>query len=179
MLEPLLEARKIRRAFGGFQVLAGITLTVHRGEFVVILGPSGCGKTTLLNVLAGFDRRFGARGTVRLAGTRLRGPSEEIGVIFQEGSLFPWLTVRQNILFGSRMRALDDAEQEKVLKRYLQQFGLVEIADKYPDQISGGQHQRAAVARALVNQPSLLLADEPFRALDSRTRCRAGARDRP
>lgn len=169
MSDVLLRAEHIRRSYGDEQVLAGIDLELREREFMVVLGPSGCGKTTLLNILAGFDRR-GLYERLELAGDPIRESSEKIGVIFQEGSLFPWLTIEQNILFGSAMRALKSKERDALLREYLVKFKLEGLERKYPDQISGGQQQRAAVARALINGPIVLLADEPFRALDSQTR---------
>lgn len=169
MDDPLLTAKKVRRIFGSDLVLDGIDLDLYRGEFLVILGPSGCGKTTLLNILAGFDD--GAEyEQLELDDTPITGGSPDIAVIFQEDSLFPWLTLRQNIEFGDRVRDMPADEREEVVNRFIVRFHLGALEEKYPDQLSGGQRQRAAVARALINHPRLLLADEPFRALDSQTR---------
>ncbi len=172
MSEALLKARKIRRKLGREPVIDEIDLELMAGEFLVILGPSGCGKTTLLNILAGFDKGAESR---RLNGVEIRGACPEIGVIFQEGSLFPWLTVARNIAFGDRVQGMNDGERERAVARYVTQFELEGLEGKYPDQLSGGEMQRAAVARALINHPQILLADEPFRALDSPTRLESQA----
>ncbi len=174
MSDVLLRADGIHRRFGAEVVLDGVSLEVQEGEFVAILGPSGCGKTTLLNVIAGFDRNA-ERDCLELAGQPIRDGSVDVAVIFQDDSLFPWLTLTQNVLFGERVRRLSPPERERAAQDYVQQFGLRGLESKYPDQLSGGQRQRAAVARALINHPRLLLADEPFRALDSQTRLQSQA----
>jgi NitT/TauT family transport system ATP-binding protein len=165
----LLCAEGIRRRFGAQEVLAGIDLELAEGDFLVLLGPSGCGKTTLLNVLAGFDRQATC-DRLELDGRPIAGPTPDIAVIFQDDNLFPWYDLAQNLSFGQRVRGLPPAERLPLIERYVESFGLAGLERKFPDQLSGGQRQRAAVARALINRPRLLLADEPFRALDSRTR---------
>lgn len=146
-------------------VLRGLDFSVRPGEFVVVLGPSGCGKSTLLRALAGLEELDG--GSIEWSGQDARPP---IGVVFQQPLLMPWLTVRENIRFGGRYQAnharFETARAEELLSR----FGLAELADSYPDQLSGGQAQRVAVARAAAIRPHLLLLDEPFSALDPTTR---------
>jgi ABC-type nitrate/sulfonate/bicarbonate transport system ATPase subunit len=167
-MPPKLVAEGISRTFDRL-ILDEISFEVHSGEFVVILGPSGCGKSTLLGIIAGFDRDAQMR-RLELNGSPISSPSREIGVVFQDDSLFPWLTLRQNILLGSRVAALPAAERENELARYAREFGLEGLEHRYPAKLSGGQRQRGAIARALINEPQLLLADEPFRALDAPTR---------
>ncbi len=148
--------------------LEGVNLTVHEGEFVCLLGPSGCGKSTILNVVAGFLEP--THGMVHVAGAPVRGPSPDRGVVFQEASLFPWLTVWKNITFGPRMRKLAAPAYEGLARQYLSQVGLAGFENHLPIQLSGGMQQRAAIARVLVNNPEVLLMDEPFGALDAQTR---------
>ena len=170
MSDDLLVGENLRRSFDGETVIASVSVRIRHGENLVVLGPSGCGKTTLINIIAGFDDSA-EFDRLELDGRPVTGGgSEDIGVIFQEGSLFPWYTLSQNILFGREPRALDPNARRDLLERYLRRFGLDGLATKYPDQLSGGQRQRGAVARALINNPRLLLADEPFRALDSQSR---------
>jgi ABC-type nitrate/sulfonate/bicarbonate transport system ATPase subunit len=148
--------------------LRDINLTVRRSEFVCIVGPSGCGKSTFLNLIAGFDRP--SRGELRLGEEPITRPGADRGVVFQEHALFPWLTVRQNVAFGPSVRHVPRARADPHVDRYLALVGLSSFAAMYPDQLSGGMRQRAAIARALVNDPEILLMDEPFGALDLLTR---------
>jgi NitT/TauT family transport system ATP-binding protein len=172
-----LEARSVWKSFARKQgdptgaqlvALADINLSVHRGEFVCIVGPSGCGKSTLLNLIAGFDRP--SRGELILSGKPIAKPGADRGVVFQEHALFPWLNVRQNVAFGPSVRHVPRAEADPRVERLLAMVGLSSFAAMYPDQLSGGMRQRAAIARALVNDPEILLMDEPFGALDLLTR---------
>ena len=172
------EARSVWKTFprnatggeGGDEVVAlrDVNLTARKGEFVCIVGPSGCGKSTLLNMIAGFDRP--TRGDLRLRGQEIVKPGADRGVVFQEHALFPWLTVRQNVGFGMSLRHVPYAEREGRVMEHLKLVGLSEFADMYPEQLSGGMRQRAAIARALANDPEILLMDEPFGALDLLTR---------
>lgn len=148
--------------------LQDIGLSVRQGEFVCIVGPSGCGKSTFLNLIAGFDRP--TQGEIRLHGRTIAKPAADRGVVFQEHALFPWLTVRQNVSFGPSVAHVPKAEYEPRVDGYLSLVGMRKFADMYPDQLSGGMRQRAAIARALVNDPEILLMDEPFGALDLLTR---------
>nr|WP_211873066.1 ABC transporter ATP-binding protein [Plastoroseomonas arctica] len=143
-------------------------LTVAPGEFVAILGPSGCGKSTLLRIVAGLDTPSG--GTLALDATPIRGPGAERGMVFQSYTLFPWLTVAENIAYGLRERGLPRAEQRAIVARFIARTGLAGFEDHWPKQLSGGMQQRCALARALANDPEILLLDEPFGALDHQTR---------
>jgi len=148
--------------------LADVSLRVAPGEFVSIVGPSGCGKSTLLNVVAGFIDA--SAGQVTLDGEPIRGPGPERGVVFQHHSLFPWLTVHDNVAYGLRARGLPRAERERRVGALLLRCGLREFARHYPEQLSGGMRQRVGIVRAIANEPRVLLLDEPFGALDAQTR---------
>lgn len=150
------------------QALAPVDLTVGEGDFVAILGPSGCGKSTLLRIVAGLDRP--TTGTVTLDGKPVTGPGADRGMVFQSYTLFPWLTVVENIEFGPRERGVAAAERRAIAEKLMAQVGLTQFANHYPKQLSGGMQQRAALARALANDPKVLLLDEPFGALDHQTR---------
>jgi NitT/TauT family transport system ATP-binding protein len=150
--------------------LRDVDLDVTPGEFIVLLGPSGCGKSTLLYLIAGLEQE--STGEIWSFNDRVAGPSPERSLIFQETSLFPWLTVGQNASFGLSIRG-DDADTRKAAARdVLQRVGLTEAMDKRPDELSGGMRQRVAVARALAMRPRVLLMDEPFAALDVQTRAK-------
>jgi NitT/TauT family transport system ATP-binding protein len=153
---------------GSAAALGNVSLSIDRGEFVCVLGPSGCGKTSLLNILAGFITP--SHGDVRVGGERIAGPSSERGVVFQDYSLFPWLTAQGNVEFGLRMAGRPARERSEIAHDLLRLVGLPEAGAKYPFELSGGMKQRIAIARALAPRPSLLLMDEPFAALDAMTR---------
>jgi ABC-type nitrate/sulfonate/bicarbonate transport system ATPase subunit len=144
------------------------TLAVAPGEFVAILGPSGCGKSTLLRIVAGLDQPSG--GTVTLDGTPVTRPGPDRGMVFQSYTLFPWLTVAQNIRYGLAEHRLPEAEQAAIAARFIDRVGLRGFENHWPKQLSGGMQQRCALARALANDPEILLLDEPFGALDHQTR---------
>jgi NitT/TauT family transport system ATP-binding protein/sulfonate transport system ATP-binding protein len=150
------------------EALAPIDLAVADNDFVTILGPSGCGKSTLLRIVAGLDRP--SAGRVRLDGEEVRGPGADRGMVFQSYTLFPWLTVRENVAFGLKVRGVPASEREAVADGFLARVGLAGFAGHYPKQLSGGMQQRTALARALANDPRILLLDEPFGALDNQTR---------
>ena len=148
--------------------LSGISLTVGDKEFVSILGPSGCGKTTLLRIIAGLDSA--TSGSIELDGEIIDSPSPRMAMIFQEYSLYPWRTVRDNVTFGLEVEGMKKAQAREVADKYLHLVGLDEFADRFPYELSGGMRQRVAVARALAIEPEILLMDEPFGALDAQTR---------
>ncbi|MFO1415238.1 MAG: ABC transporter ATP-binding protein [Burkholderiales bacterium] len=150
------------------QALLPTSLTVQDNDFITILGPSGCGKSTLLRIIAGLDRP--TAGRVLLDGEPVTGPGADRGMVFQSYTLFPWLTVRQNICFGLRERGLPAARQDEIAKHWIDKVGLGGFANHYPKMLSGGMQQRTAIARALANDPKILLLDEPFGALDNQTR---------
>ncbi len=148
--------------------LEDVTLDIEDGEFVALLGPSGCGKSTLLNLLAGFETR--TSGDVAFDGAPIDKPGPDRGVVFQEASLFPWLTVWDNITFGPRVQGLRRDQYESKARAMLKLVGLESFADALPAQLSGGMRQRVGIARVLVMNPKALLMDEPFGALDAQTR---------
>ena len=150
------------------EALAGIDLDVAPGEFLVLLGPSGCGKSTLLYLMAGLERH--TDGDVRWLDEPVTGPSPERSLIFQESSLFPWLSVGENATFGLRVRGVPRETRRRAALEVLGRVGLGGVGDKRPAELSGGMRQRVAVARALAMRPRLLLMDEPFAALDVQTR---------
>jgi NitT/TauT family transport system ATP-binding protein len=152
------------------RALAEIDIDIAPGEFVVFLGPSGCGKSTLLYLIAGLEEP--TTGEIWSFHERVDTPSPDRSLIFQETSLFPWLTVWQNVSFGLSIRGASEEERRAVAKEALQRVGLVAAMDKRPDELSGGMRQRVAVARALAMRPKVLLMDEPFAALDVQTRAR-------
>lgn len=155
---------------GGAPVMAltPTNLTVAANDFITILGPSGCGKSTLLRIVAGLDRP--STGEVRLDGRRITGPGADRGMVFQSYTLFPWLTVAQNIAFGLREQGRPEAEIREIVASYIEKVGLRGFENHWPKQLSGGMQQRTAIARALANDPEILLLDEPFGALDNQTR---------
>lgn len=154
-------------AGGTVEALSHVSLDVHRGEFVSLLGPSGCGKTTTLRLIAGLDQPQG--GELTLDGEPIRGASHRRGFVFQQGALFNWLTIRENIAAGLRARHVYRENTGRV-DELIHAVGLDGFGDAYPHQISGGMAQRVAIARALINDPEVLLLDEPMGALDNFTR---------
>ena len=170
---PLIEVTNLEKTYATrgramVQALAGISLEIAAGEFVTIVGQSGCGKTTLLKILAGLLAR--SAGTVMLRGQPVDGPSRDIGIVFQDPVLLPWRTVLDNVMLPVQVLGLDRRAYGARALSLLTLGGLAGFEDKYPHELSGGMRQRVAIARALVHDPSLLLMDEPFGALDAMTR---------
>jgi NitT/TauT family transport system ATP-binding protein len=149
--------------------LSNISFEVRQREFITVIGPSGCGKSTLIRILAGLDYPTG--GEARLDGRAIRGPGADRGMVFQSYTLFPWLSVVGNVMFGLKMKGMTGRQAKRVALEWLERVGLGKFADHYPSQLSGGMKQRVAIARALANEPRILLMDEPFGALDAQTRC--------
>jgi ABC-type nitrate/sulfonate/bicarbonate transport system ATPase subunit len=169
-----LSIRGVGRTFAGVHgggptvALQPTTLEVADNDFITILGPSGCGKSTLLRIVAGLDAP--TTGQVLLDGATVAGPGADRGMVFQSYTLFPWLSVQQNICFGLREKGMPAAEQQEIAARFIGEVGLRGFEAHYPKQLSGGMQQRVALARALANDPKILLLDEPFGALDNQTR---------
>jgi NitT/TauT family transport system ATP-binding protein len=153
-----------------FLALTDINTTINDGEFVCVIGPSGCGKSTLLSVLEGLIPP--TEGQVLIDGKPIRGPGKERAVVFQQYTLFPWMTARQNVIFGMKQvrQDLSGNQFETVATEFLHRVGLAEFMDKLPGELSGGMQQRVAIARALSVNPKILLMDEPFGAIDAKTR---------
>ena len=169
---PIISISHIERDFvdsdgSVTQALSDVNLDIRPGELISIIGPSGCGKTTLLRLISGLDRP--QRGEVTFKGRPIEGPNPERGYVFQQGSLFPWLTVEENIAFGLKAQGKYKERKDEV-GEYLEKVGLTGFGNAYPHQISGGMAQRVAIARALIDHPGVLLLDEPMGALDSFTR---------
>ena len=164
----ILSVRGVERRFDTTLALQATDLDVAENDFITILGPSGCGKSTLLRIVAGLDAP--TAGEVLLDGQAIRGPGADRGMVFQSYTLFPWLTVRENVCFGLVERGVDRARQREVADAFIAKVGLRGFDDHYPKQLSGGMQQRVAIARALANGPRMLLMDEPFGALDHQTR---------
>ncbi|MFC6704266.1 ABC transporter ATP-binding protein [Flexivirga alba] len=164
--------QNVRRVYdvgrGTFEALGGVDLAIADGEFVTVVGPSGCGKSTLMNICAGLETA--SSGTVTVDGTPVDGPSPHRGVIFQQYALFPWLTVRKNVEFGLSLQKMSRAERRERAEHFIELVGLTGFIDAYPKTLSGGMKQRCAIARAYAVDPSILLMDEPFGALDALTR---------
>ncbi|MEE1155909.1 MAG: ABC transporter ATP-binding protein [Methanobrevibacter sp.] len=167
-----IEIKNINKSFDGrgknLSVLEEISLTIDDGELVCLLGPSGCGKTTLLRLIAGLDQP--TSGEIIANGELVEKPSGDRAVIFQQYSLFPWLTVIQNVTFGLEISGGSKEENIRAAERYLKSVGLLEFKDSYPHELSGGMKQRVAIIRSLLNHSPILLMDEPFSALDMQNR---------
>ena len=156
------EGRKVKVA------VDNVSLKLRPNEFSCIVGPSGCGKSTLLNIAAGLSQA--TSGEVLVDGTPVLGPGADRGMVFQNYTLFPWLSVAENVAFGLRLKGLSRTERSEKVAHYLNIVGLTQSAIAYPKALSGGMKQRVAIARALANEPEVLLMDEPFGALDSQTK---------
>ncbi|ROO85773.1 NitT/TauT family transport system ATP-binding protein [Actinocorallia herbida] len=171
---PKISFRGVHHVFdvagNPFTALDEVDLDIADGEFVTVVGPSGCGKSTLMNVAAGLLEPSG--GEVLVDGGRVRGPSPQRGVIFQQYALFPWMSVRENVEFGLKIARMGKAERRARAERFIELVGLTDFADALPKTLSGGMKQRCAIARAYAVDPAVLLMDEPFGALDALTRVR-------
>ncbi|MFP4545441.1 MAG: ABC transporter ATP-binding protein [Methanomassiliicoccales archaeon] len=170
--EVVLSIRELKKSFpmeeGELVAVEQFNLDVHKGEFLCILGPSGCGKTTILRILAGLERP--TSGKILLDGREISGPGSDRGMVFQEFALFPWRTVRKNIEFGMELRKVPKEERNAAFQKYIDLVGLQGFEDSHPYELSGGMRQRVGIARALANDPAILLMDEPFGSLDAQTR---------
>jgi NitT/TauT family transport system ATP-binding protein len=168
----MLEISGLRKTFpkeeGEMVAIEDFSLNVPNGEFVCILGPSGCGKTTVLRIIAGLETL--TSGTIKLDGRAVEGTGPDRGMVFQEFALFPWRTVRKNVEFGLEIKKVPPAERKEIGQKYIDLVGLNGFEDYLPRKLSGGMKQRVGIARALANDPEILLMDEPFGALDAQTR---------
>lgn len=161
---------KIYKLKNGEEVYAlkNVNISVEDGEFAVIVGPSGCGKSTFINIAGGLLPQ--TSGTLKVDDKEVSGPGADRGMVFQGYSLFPWLTVKENISFGLKIRKVDEHEIDRIVSEYMDLVGLKDFANALPKSLSGGMKQRVAIARTLANNPAVLLMDEPFGALDAQTR---------
>jgi NitT/TauT family transport system ATP-binding protein len=170
----ILEAESLTKRFsaagGDRTVLDSLSFRAYRREFLSVIGPSGCGKSTLIRILAGLEEA--TDGAVLLNGKTIQGPGPERGMVFQGYTLFPWLTVKRNIMFGLEVGGMGRTAAESEALQWIDMVGLAQFANHYPAQLSGGMQQRVAIARALANKPAILLMDEPFGALDAQTRAK-------
>jgi len=175
--EVILEVKDLNKVYktakGETVALKNVNFKTHRREFVCVIGPSGCGKSTLIRILAGLESH--TSGQVLLDNKPVNGPGRDRGMVFQGYTLFPWRTVRENVMFGLQMNNIGKSEAGREADQWLELVGLEKFANAYPHELSGGMKQRVAIARALVNQPRILLMDEPFGALDAQSRCKMQA----
>lgn len=171
-LTPKVQIKAVEKVYEGRNgktiALNGVNLDIYNNEFICVVGPSGCGKSTLLNIIAGLHEA--SSGEVLVDGVKVEGTGVDRGVVFQQYALFPWLTVKQNVEFGLSIKKLPKAEQEEIALKYIKMVGLEKFVNAYPKELSGGMKQRVAIARAYAVNPSILLMDEPFGALDAQTR---------
>ncbi len=175
--EVILSVQNLKKSFltNGTErvVFDHLSFDVHRREFITIIGPSGCGKSTFIRIAAGLDESSG--GAILLSGVPVTGPGPDRGMVFQGYTLFPWLSVKRNVMFGLQMKGCSDIEAESSARQWIAMVGLEKFEDSYPHELSGGMKQRVAIARALANEPRVLIMDEPFGALDSQTRAKMQA----
>ena len=172
--DVILEVKNLNKTYktakGETVALKNVSFKTHKREFVCVIGASGCGKSTLVRILAGLESY--TSGEVLLDGNPITGPGRDRGMVFQGYTLFPWRTVKQNVMFGLEMNNIGHFEAAREADLWLELVGLEKFANAYPHELSGGMKQRVAIARALVNQPRILLMDEPFGALDAQSRCK-------
>jgi NitT/TauT family transport system ATP-binding protein len=175
--DVILEVKNLDKVYktakGETVALKNVSFKTHKREFVCVIGPSGCGKSTLVRILAGLESYSG--GEVLLDGKPITGPGRDRGMVFQGYTLFPWRTVKQNVMFGLEMNGIGTIEAGREANMWLDLVGLEKFANSFPHELSGGMKQRVAIARALVNQPRILLMDEPFGALDAQSRAKMQA----
>ena len=172
-LIPKVQIKDVKKIYEGRNgqtiALNGANLDIYDNEFICVVGPSGCGKSTLLNIIAGLHEA--TSGEVLVDGVKVEGTGVDRGVVFQQYALFPWLTVKKNVMFGLKLKkGMTEEEREATAMKYIKMVGLEKFVDSYPKELSGGMKQRVAIARAYAVNPSLLLMDEPFGALDAQTR---------
>ena len=172
-LIPKVQIKDVKKIYEGRNgqtiALNGANLDIYDNEFICVVGPSGCGKSTLLNIIAGLHEA--SSGEVLVDGVKVEGTGVDRGVVFQQYALFPWLTVKKNVMFGLNLKkGMTDEEREAIALKYIKMVGLEKFVDSYPKELSGGMKQRVAIARAYAVNPSILLMDEPFGALDAQTR---------
>ena len=172
-LIPKVQIKDVKKIYEGRNgqtvALNGANLDIYDNEFICVVGPSGCGKSTLLNIIAGLHEA--TSGDVLVDGVKVEGTGVDRGVVFQQYALFPWLTVKKNVMFGLNLKkGMTEAEREETAMKYIKMVGLEKFVNAYPKELSGGMKQRVAIARAYAVNPSLLLMDEPFGALDAQTR---------
>ena len=172
-LVPKVQIKAVEKVYEGRNgktvALNGVNLDIYDNEFICVVGPSGCGKSTLLNIIAGLHEA--SAGEVLVDGVKVEGTGVDRGVVFQQYALFPWLTVKKNVMFGLKLKKdLTEEQREEIAMKYIKIVGLEKFVDAYPKELSGGMKQRVAIARAYAVNPSLLLMDEPFGALDAQTR---------
>jgi NitT/TauT family transport system ATP-binding protein len=171
--QVILRVRDLKKCFGTngstHVVFDGVSLDIHRREFICVVGASGCGKSTLARIVAGLDEATG--GEILLDEKPVAGPGPDRGMVFQGYTLFPWLTVRSNVMFGLKMQGREEITAKAEARQWLDMVGLSKFENLYPHELSGGMKQRVAIARALANNPRILIMDEPFAALDAQTRC--------
>jgi NitT/TauT family transport system ATP-binding protein len=173
----ILSVRDLQKSFGtngnAHVAFEHVSLQIHRREFICVVGPSGCGKSTLARIVAGLDEASG--GEILLDDRAVVGPGSDRGMVFQGYTLFPWLTVRRNVMFGLQMHGKDHDTASAEARQWIEMVGLSQFGNLYPHELSGGMKQRVAIARALANNPRILIMDEPFAALDAQTRCQMQA----
>ena len=172
-LIPKVQIKAVEKIYEGRNgktvALNGVNLDIYNNEFICVVGPSGCGKSTLLNIIAGLHEA--TSGEVLVDGVKVEGTGVDRGVVFQQYALFPWLTVKKNVEFGLKLKKdITKEQREQIAMKYIQMVGLEKFVNSYPKELSGGMKQRVAIARAYAVNPSLLLMDEPFGALDAQTR---------
>ena len=171
-MEKLIDINNVSVVYdgkqGSTQAIKDIDLSINKGDFLVLLGPSGCGKSSLLKLIAGFNKP--TRGSVEINGHKIEGPNRDRGVVFQSTNLFPWLNVKENVSYGLNLNKMDQATIDSLVDLYLEEVGLEDYKFHYPEELSGGMRQRVAFVRSMINNPKILLMDEPFGALDAITR---------